>query len=123
MSDIERRYSTSRMSKVVCHAGVAYLCGQTAFGTNCPADVAGQVRETLSRVDALLTEVGSDRGRILSATIHLKSIDDFSEMNVVWEAWLRDGTAPARTTVEARLASPELLFEVTVTAALNSPPA
>jgi enamine deaminase RidA (YjgF/YER057c/UK114 family) len=49
----------------------------------------------------------------------LKTIDDFAMMNSVWEAWLPPGSAPARTTVEATLASPELLVEVTVIAAVT----
>jgi enamine deaminase RidA (YjgF/YER057c/UK114 family) len=66
------------------------------------------------RVDRLLGEAGSDRSRILSAMVHLKAIEDFAMMNRVWEAWLPPGSAPARTTVEATLASPERLVEVTV---------
>jgi enamine deaminase RidA (YjgF/YER057c/UK114 family) len=38
-------------------------------------------------------------------------------MNPVREAWLAPGTAPARSTVEARLASPDAVVEVTVIAA------
>jgi len=120
MSEIERRQTNPRMSKIVCHDGLVYLCGQTAFGSvSGTGDIAGQTAETLSRVDALLAEAGTDRTRILSATIHLRNIEDFSAMNAVWESWLESGTAPARTTVEARLASPELLFEVTIVAALK----
>jgi enamine deaminase RidA (YjgF/YER057c/UK114 family) len=41
-------------------------------------------------------------------------------MNGGWEAWLMPGTTPARTTVEAKLASPELLVEVTVIATASN---
>jgi enamine deaminase RidA (YjgF/YER057c/UK114 family) len=115
---IERRHTTARMSKSVCHNGVAYLCGQTSNGS--PAtDVTNQNREVLSRVDALLAELGSSRLRLLAAVIYLKSIDDFAAMNAVWEEWIPEGSAPARTTVEARLASNSLLVEITVTAATH----
>ena len=57
------------------------------------------------------------RDRILAATIHLRDMGDFAAMNAVWEAWLPAGAAPARTTVEARLATPELLVEITLIAA------
>jgi enamine deaminase RidA (YjgF/YER057c/UK114 family) len=118
MTDIERRHTSARMSKIVRHDGIVYLCGQTAAGSpNAEAEIAGQVAETLARVDALLEEAGTDRSRLLSATIHLRDIEHFAAMNAVWEAWIPAGCAPARTTVEARLAAPELLFEVTVVAA------
>lgn len=119
MSDIERKHTNARMSKIVCHGGLVYLCGQTANGSAAAsADITAQTHEILSRVDALLAEAGSGRSRILSATIYLRDISDFAAMNCVWEAWLPPDTAPARTTVEARLASQNLLCEVTITAAM-----
>lgn len=120
MSEIERMHTNARMSKFIRHGGLVYLCGQTAGGSReATADVSAQTCEVLSRVDALLSEAGSDRSRILSATIYLRDIKDFDAMNAVWEAWLPQAAAPARTTVEARLASPSLLVEVTVVAATS----
>lgn len=118
MSPIERKHTNARMSKIVRHDGLVYLCGQTANGSaSAYADIAAQTHETLARVDTLLAEAGSDRARILSATIYLRNISDFAEMNAVWESWLASGTAPARATVEARLASENLLFEVSIISA------
>ncbi len=116
MTTIKREHVTPRMSKIVRHGDVVYLCGQTASGTKI-ADVAGQTREVLARIDALLGEADTDKSRLLAATIHLKDIEDFAAMNAVWEAWTADGCAPARTTVQAPLASPDLRVEITVIAA------
>jgi len=115
-TSIQRQQTNARMSKIVQYGGLVYLCGQTSNGTPI-ADIAGQTSEVLARVDALLTEVGSDRSRLLSATIYLKNIADFAAMNGVWESWVPSGTAPARTTVQASLASSDLLVEITVVAA------
>ncbi len=115
-SSIQRHHTNARMSKIVQHAGLVYLCGQTSSGS--PAhDVTEQSREVLARIDRLLSEVGTDRSRILTATIYLKSIADFAAMNAVWESWITEGSAPARTTVEAALAAENLLVEISVTAA------
>lgn len=120
MSDIERKHTNARMSKIVRHGGLVYLCGQTASGgTNASAEITAQTHETLSRVDALLAEAGSDRTKILSANVYLRHMEDFVAMNAVWESWVVPGTAPARTTVEAPLAGPSLLVEVTVVASLD----
>lgn len=116
-SKIERFEVTPRMSKIVRHAEIVYLCGQTAIGAQTP-DIAQQTRETLARVDALLVKAGSDRSRILFALIHLRDIRDFAAMNEVWESWVPDGAAPVRTTVQAHLASEDLLVEVTITGAV-----
>lgn len=115
-NDIHRHHANARMSKIVRHAGLVFLCGQTASGTPIE-DAAGQTREVLSRIDALLAEAGTERSRLLSATIHLRDMADFAAMNAAWEAWVPAGQAPARTTVQAALASPALRVEITVVAA------
>ena len=113
---IHRQHTNARMSKIVSHAGLVYLCGQTSSGCDID-DARGQTREVLARVDALLAEAGTDRSHLLSATIHLRDMVDFTAMNEVWEAWVPAGCAPARTTVEARLAAPALRVEMTLVAA------
>lgn len=104
------------MSKTVIHGNTIYLCGQTAGGSEAHT-IAEQTQEALNRVDALLAEVSSSKAHILSALIHINDMADFAEMNAVWDAWLPEGSAPARTTVQAQLARPELRFEVTIVAA------
>ncbi len=118
MTSIDRKHTTPRMSKLVKHGDLVYLCGQTSGGSDF-ADIAGQTAEALRRVDVLLAEAGTDKSRVLSALLHIKSMDDFAAMNAVWDAWVPEGAAPARTTVQAQLATPSLLFEVTVVAALR----
>lgn len=113
---IHRYQPGPRMSKAVRHGGQIYLCGQTSAGSEA-AGVAAQTQEVLARIDALLEAQGSDKSRLLAVIIHLRSMDDFAGMNEVWEAWIAPGCAPARTTVEAALAKPELLVEMTVVAA------
>ncbi|HEY9459842.1 MAG TPA: RidA family protein [Paralcaligenes sp.] len=113
---IQRHHTSARMSKIVRHGGLVFLCGQTATRGK-SVTIADQTREVLGKIDALLTQAGTDRERILSATLYIKSMNDFAAMNVVWEDWIPPGAAPARTTVEASLAAPELLIEITVIAA------
>jgi enamine deaminase RidA (YjgF/YER057c/UK114 family) len=112
---IQRHHSNARMSKIVQHGGLIFLCGQTSSGSVC-ASIEDQTSEVLRRVDALLAEVGSSRSHLLSATVYLKQMEDFAAMNTAWETWMPSGAAPARTTVQANLASPNLLIEVTVVA-------
>lgn len=116
MSTITRTHTTARMSKIVRHGDLVYLCGQTSGGTDI-ADMAGQTREVLRRVDALLAEAGTDKSKLLTALIHVRSMNDFAAMNAVWDAWVPQAAAPARTTVQAALASDQLLVEITVVAA------
>ncbi len=107
-----------RMSKIVIHNDTIYLCGQVAKDAN--TDIKEQTRSMLEKVDDLLGQAGSDRKHILSATVYIKDMKDFAEMNAVWDAWVIEGYSPARACVEASLARPELLVEVSVIAAVNT---
>lgn len=113
MTDIERIETGDRMSKIVKHRGVAYLCGQVGEGES----VAEQTRDCLRRIETLLDRAGSGPERMLQATIWLADMADFQEMNAVWDAWVPKGHAPARACGEARLARADLKVEIIVTAA------
>ncbi len=110
---IERSHTTTRMSQIVTHGDTIYLAGQIAEGAN----VTEQTRAMLAKVDALLAEAGSSREHILQAVIWLADMEDFADMNAVWDAWVPEGHAPARACGEAKLARPDLLVEIIVTAA------
>ena len=105
-----------RMSRIVIHNDTIYLCGQVAEDAG--QGIQEQTRTMLAKVDDLLERAGSSRKHILSATIYIKSMDLFAQMNHVWDAWVPDGHAPARACVEARMARPELLVEISVIAAV-----
>ncbi|MEP6884631.1 MAG: RidA family protein [Gammaproteobacteria bacterium] len=111
---IKRIQTGPRMSQAVIHNKTVYLAGQVGSG----ASVAIQTREILAAIDALLTEAGTDKTRLLSATIWLTNMATFAEMNAVWEAWVVPGATPARATVtSAQLASGEYKIEIAVVAA------
>ncbi len=103
-----------RMSQAVVHGDTVYLAGQVGA----PGEsVAAQTRAVLAQMDRLLAEAGSDKSRILTATIWLADIADFAEMNSVWDDWVDPANPPARATGESRLAAPEYRVEIIVTAA------
>ena len=113
--NIERFHVGKRLSEMVVHGNTIYLAGQVADDPS--ADMAGQVRQVLAQIDRLLGEAGSDKSRILSATIFLPSMSDFATLNQAWEAWVPAGHCPARATVEAKLAAPQYKVEIQVIAA------
>lgn len=114
---VQRQLTNERMSQIVIHNGTVYLAGQV--GDDMTAGIEQQTREVLDNIERLLDLAGTDKSRILSVTIYLKDIDaHFAGMNSVWDTWLPKGVAPARATVEARLCEPQILVELSVTAAL-----
>ncbi|WP_111495246.1 RidA family protein [Marinobacter bohaiensis] len=118
MSEIERLHSTERMSRIVKHQGVIYLCGQTAGDENW--DIAEQTERCLEKIKGLLEEAGSGVDRMLSVTIYVRDMKDFAAMNEVWDNWFAERPKPARACVEARMARPPILVEMSVVAAENA---
>jgi enamine deaminase RidA (YjgF/YER057c/UK114 family) len=104
------------MSQAVKHGGVVYTAGQVA--QRAPGDsVAEQTRDVLARIDELLSEAGTDKSKLLSATIWLVDMANFNEMNEVWDAWVDPQNTPCRACVESRLAAPQFTVEIAVVAA------
>lgn len=113
---IQRFDVGARMSEMAVHNGTAYLAGQVAADET--LDIAGQTRQVLAAIDALLARAGTDKSKILRAQIFLADIDDFPAMNSVWDQWVVPGHTPPRATVQAALARPGWKVEIVVTAAL-----
>jgi enamine deaminase RidA (YjgF/YER057c/UK114 family) len=105
-----------RMSAAVIHGDTIYLAGQVADKA-AGGGVGEQTADILSIIDALLAEAGSDKSRLLSATVYLTDISTFAEMNAVWDTWVVKGHTPARATVEAKLAAPQFKVEIACIAA------
>jgi enamine deaminase RidA (YjgF/YER057c/UK114 family) len=117
---IERRNVGKRLSDLVIYAPppggrLVFLAGQVAEDPK--ADIRGQTKSVLAQIDRLLAEAGTDKTRILSATVYLADMGDYAAMNAVWDAWVPQGDTPARATVEARLANAAYRVEMQVIAA------
>jgi enamine deaminase RidA (YjgF/YER057c/UK114 family) len=112
--NIQRFQAGPRMSQAVVHGDTVYLAGQVGA----PGEsVTKQTQAVLAQIERLLAEVGSEKAKILSATIWLADMADFAEMNIVWDAWIDGRDAPARATGEAKLATPEYKVEIIIVAA------
>lgn len=105
---IQRFDAGPRMSQAVVHNGTVYIAGQVAKG----ASVKEQTTAILKQIDELLKKAGTDKTKLLSATIWLTSVANFSEMNSVWDAWVSPGNTPARACVESKLVAPEYAVEI-----------
>lgn len=112
---IERIETKKRMSRIVKHNGVIYLCGQVC--ADATQGITEQTQTMLDKVDDLLSKAGSSREHILSATIYIKDMVDFAPMNEVWDNWVPEGHSPARACVQASMAREALLVEISVVAA------
>jgi enamine deaminase RidA (YjgF/YER057c/UK114 family) len=113
---IQRFDTGPRMSQVVIHGDTVYLAGVVASNA-AGESVTKQTQDVLSIIDGHLKKAGSDKSKLLTATIYLTDMNTFAEMNAVWDGWVSAGNTPARATVEAKLASPKYSVEIMVAAA------
>lgn len=116
MNSIKRVNVGKRLSDMAVHHGVAYLAGQVPDDTT--QDITGQTAQVLATIDKLLAEAGTDKTKILMAQIFVANMKEFDGMNKAWDAWVAEGNAPPRATIEARLANPDYKVEIVVTAAI-----
>jgi enamine deaminase RidA (YjgF/YER057c/UK114 family) len=116
MNPIERVNVGARLSDMAVYNGVAYLAGQVPEDDS--LDITGQTEQVLAIIDGLLQKAGTNKSRILMAQIFVANMAEFPGMNKAWDAWVADGNAPPRATIESRLANPNFKVEIVVTAAV-----
>lgn len=116
MTDLTRIDPGPRLSEASLYGNRIYCSGMIPEDVS--QDIAGQTRQALAEIDALLARGGSDKTKILTATIWLADIADFAAMNAVWDAWVVPGQTPARATVQAKLNDPAMKVEIMVVAAV-----
>jgi enamine deaminase RidA (YjgF/YER057c/UK114 family) len=112
---IKRFQVGPRLSQGVRHGDTVYVAGQVADDTN--VGVKGQTEQILRKIDAVLAHFGTDKSKLLSATVWVANMGTYDEMNAAWDAWVDRANTPARATVESRLARPAILVEIAVIAA------
>jgi enamine deaminase RidA (YjgF/YER057c/UK114 family) len=114
--NIQRFEVGPRMSQAVVHGDTVYLAGIVADAAK-GKGVTEQTKDVLSIIDRHLAKAGTDKSKLLSATIYLTDMATFAEMNAAWDAWVSPGNTPARATVQAKLAAPGYDVEIMVIAA------
>jgi len=112
---IKRHEPSKILSKVVEANGFVFTAGVTADDPK--QDATGQARQILKEIDRLLALCGTDKSKVVSATIWVSDIRHRDAMNEAWNAWTGGANLPGRACIEAKLADPRLLVEIAVVAA------
>lgn len=115
MSDIQRLNPTPRYADATMFQGLVHA---VEVPVDPAADMETQCSSMLDLLEQTLIKAGSNRSRILMATLYVVDMADYATLNRVWDAWLPAGCAPARACVQVSgLAHPGYRVEVAVTAA------
>jgi enamine deaminase RidA (YjgF/YER057c/UK114 family) len=116
MTDIVHIDQNARRSRAVVHNGLVYTAGQVPDDMS--LDVTGQARQVLAKIDDLLKLAGSDKSRVLTAQVWLRTIDDLAAMNAVWDSWVVQGKTPTRCCGKVEMNNPDCRIEILVVAAI-----
>lgn len=109
----------SRGSQISIHNGVLYFAATPDRPFDPAASIQEQTRQMLARVEERLALAGSDKAHILMAHVMISDMRHFAGMNEVWDAWVDQGSPPARACGAADLASPDMKVEIVITAAVK----
>lgn len=112
---INRHDLNETMSKVVEHNGVVYVAGNTADDKS--VGMKEQTEQVLAKIDGFLAKAGTDKSKLLAATIYVSDMSQKPAMNEAWSAWVDRDNPPTRACVAVELGTPETLVEIVVNAA------
>ena len=76
-----------------------------------------QTRHALAGIDKSLADAGTDKSRILTATVYITDMAEKEEMNRAWDEWVARDNPPMRACIGVTLEARDLV-EILVTAAL-----
>ena len=111
---IERIKPGEWNSRACVLGDLVFLSGIVADDKSLPTK--GQTSQVLDKIDSILAEVGTNKSRILSATVYMADLAQKDEMNEAWMAWMDSSNPPARAAVGVTL-TPGTQVEIMVTAA------
>lgn len=116
MNNIERLNPVPRWSDATLYKGIAHFV-EVPNNTDCA--MAEQIAQILAQAEVTLAAIGSDKSRLLSATIYITHKDNVATLNQAWEAWLPMGCGPSRACVKVELLDPAMLVEIAFVAAVD----
>ncbi|WP_049630283.1 RidA family protein [Cellvibrio sp. pealriver] len=113
---IQRLNPTPRWSDATVYRGIAHFV-EVPNNTDCAMDE--QIAQILQQADVTLAAIGSDKSRLLSATIYITQKENVAALNSAWADWLPEHCAPSRACVKVELLDPNMLVEIAFVAAVD----
>jgi reactive intermediate/imine deaminase len=92
-------------SQAVAAGDTIYLSGQIGIdpktGKLVDGTIAGETKQALENIKAVLLDAGSDMTKIVSVTVYLADMEDFAKMNEIYAGYFKE-PYPARATVAVK---------------------
>jgi len=106
-------------SQAVAAGDMIYLSGQIGLeprsGKLVDGGIIGETRGALENIKAVLLAAGSSLTKVVSVSVYLADINEFSEMNEVYTGYFKE-PYPARTMVAVKQLPKNARIEISVVA-------
>lgn len=114
--------TSAPLSQAIRHGDTLYVSGNVPIdpdtGDIVDGGVAEQTEMVLDNVESILEAAGTSMDNVVRAGVYIKDMDGFGELNEVYEEYVSE-PYPARTAIEADMASEDILVEIDVVAAIE----
>ena len=94
----------SPYSQVILKNDTLYISGQIAFdpitGELITDTIEKETKQVMENLKAVLEAAGMTFENVVKASIFVKDMNDFANINTVYGSYLNEETAPARETVQ-----------------------
>ena len=109
-------------SQAVMVNNLIYTSGQLPIdpktGKFAEGGIKEQTKQSLTNVMEILKKAGSSNSKVLKTTVFLSDINNFAEMNKVYETFFEKGSYPARSAIEVAALPMGALVEIEAVATL-----
>lgn len=106
-------------SQAIKANGFVFVSGQVALdprtGQLVGEDVKAQTRRVLENIKAILEASGSSLDKVVKATVYLKDLNHFNQMNEIYGEYFKENP-PARATVQVSRLPRDAAVEIEVVA-------
>lgn len=99
---IKRYEQCDRMSQIIVHNNIFETAGQVGLDPN--SNIKVQTKDALNEIDRLLKLINVNKSNITRIQIWLSNINDFDDMNEIYDDWIKDYSKPVRACVESKIA-------------------
>ncbi|EJL47911.1 2-iminobutanoate/2-iminopropanoate deaminase [Brevibacillus agri] len=90
-----------------------------ADGTLVEGDIVEQTHQVFSNIQAVLAEAGGTLSNVVKATVFIKDMNDFAQLNEVYGQYFGDHK-PARSTVEVARLPRDVKVEIEIVAYIEA---
>lgn len=102
--------------------GFLYTSGQIPINPDTGELIINNIKEethqVMKNLKAVLNEAETDFSKVIKATIFIKDMNQFAEINEVYASYLTEGKYPARETVQVAKLPKDVGVEISVIAKL-----